>query len=140
MGKSRGEPIVVRGRPFWAEVGSRELAPFVRSQEKMRHYTVQFHCMKTIKRKDSTRTWDATPIRVLALHLHEAKKVLVQYSLEEPDRDGEAQTLPEKEIRFIEPHLARMVGQALGHAGVNVLGCQISSHCTGSNLAPERNL
>jgi hypothetical protein len=133
MVKLSGGPIIVEGRCFWAEVQSRELSADVQPQEKMRLYMVAFHCEKTDKGPERSVIAAINPISVLALHLQASDEVLVQYSLGEPDRNGQGHTLSEAEIRRIEPLLAGMVRQALHYAGITPMTCQISSQCTARN-------
>ncbi len=135
-----GGAVTVESWLFWARVSSRELSPDIKPQEKMRLYTIAFQYEKPLSRarRLEGERWAITPVTVQVLHLLDVGKVVVHYSLVEPDRNGQGNTLPESEIRQIEPHLASMVERAMQSTGINVEDCTFAVQCTGTNLARDR--
>jgi|GEM_PF-4678388 len=132
--------IPVNTRQFWARASTRELSAGIKPQETLRLYTIAFQCESVSSRvKGSERDRQMiTPIKVQVLHLPVSRKVLVQYSLVEPDSCDQDEALSEPEMRRIEPKLALMVKQAMQNAGIGVSDCRFEAYCTGSNLVRDR--
>ena len=132
--------VSVGPRRFWARVSTRPLSLDMKPQGKMRLYTIAFQYEKPLHHaQGSVRARRViAPVTVQVLHLLETGTVIIHYSLVEPDRNEQGETLPKPEIRRIEPHLASMVKQAMQSSGIDIEVCKFEVHCTGSNLVRDR--
>lgn len=131
--------IPINTRQFWARVSIRQLSAGIKPQETMRLYTIAFQCEVSNRAKGTEReTWRITPITVQVMHLLAPRKVLIQYSLVEPDRCEQSDTLSEREMQRIVPNLSFMVKHAMQNAGINLENCSFEVQCIGSNLVRDR--